>query len=205
MTTWRVQDVMTTEVITAPEDAPVADPIEHIRAIYYYQAITQDFGDIGYQLLIDEAGMADTLTLDTAIRYTLHHGGRVCLVGDDQQLAAIGAGGIITDLQRTYGAVQLTQLHRFADRATAVRSVDRSAGEHLLGLARELLERRPEPGPVSLVHGDCKPSQFLLADDLVAVLDLDHCGIADPAYDVGNFVASLRQGAVRAGAGGARR
>ncbi len=37
------------------------------------------------------------------------------MVGDDQQLAAIGAGGILTDLQRTYGAVRLTQLHRFTD------------------------------------------------------------------------------------------
>ena len=39
----------------------------------------------------------------------------MCLVGDDQQLGAIGAGGILTDLQRTYGAVRLTQLHRFTD------------------------------------------------------------------------------------------
>jgi ATP-dependent exoDNAse (exonuclease V) alpha subunit len=66
-------------------------------------------------LLIDEAGMADTPTLDTAIGHILRHGGRVCLVGDDQQLSAIGAGGILTDLQNTYGAVRLTQLHRFAD------------------------------------------------------------------------------------------
>jgi conjugative relaxase-like TrwC/TraI family protein len=66
-------------------------------------------------LLIDEAGMADTPTLDTAIGHTIERGGRVCLVGDDQQLGAIGAGGILTDLQRTYGAIRLTQLHRFAD------------------------------------------------------------------------------------------
>ena len=46
-------------------------------------------------LLIDEAGMADTLTLDTAIGHVLDRGGRVCLVGDDQQLGAIGAGGIL--------------------------------------------------------------------------------------------------------------
>src|SRR5215211_5192682 len=64
-------------------------------------------------LLIDEAGMADTPTLDTAISHTLRQGGRVCLVGDDQQLGAIGAGGILTDLQNTHGTVWLTQLHRF--------------------------------------------------------------------------------------------
>ena len=51
-------------------------------------------------LLIDEAGMADTLTLDTAIGHVLDRGGRVCLVGDDRQLGAVGAGGILTDLAR---------------------------------------------------------------------------------------------------------
>jgi aminoglycoside phosphotransferase (APT) family kinase protein len=29
--------------------------------------------------------------------------------------------------------------------------------------------------------------------DHVALLDFDHCGMADPASDVGNFLASLRQ------------
>jgi hypothetical protein len=32
------------------------DPAATVRAIYYYQAITRDWGDIGYNLLIDEAG-----------------------------------------------------------------------------------------------------------------------------------------------------
>jgi hypothetical protein len=43
-------------------------------------------------LIIDEAGMADTLTLDTAVQFAIRRGGSVRLVGDDQQLAAIGAG-----------------------------------------------------------------------------------------------------------------
>jgi conjugative relaxase-like TrwC/TraI family protein len=81
-------------------------------------------------LLIDEAGMADTPTLDTAIGHTLRHGGRVCLVGDDQQLGAIGAGGIITDLQNTYGAVRLTQLHRFADPDEAAATLLVRDGQH---------------------------------------------------------------------------
>jgi hypothetical protein len=33
----------------------------------------------------------------------------VCLVGDDQQLGAIGAGGILADLDAVHGAVRLTQ------------------------------------------------------------------------------------------------
>ena len=66
-------------------------------------------------LLIDEAGMADTLTLDTAVTHVLEQGGRVCLVGDDRQLGAVGAGGILADLDAAHGAVRLTQLHRFTD------------------------------------------------------------------------------------------
>lgn len=32
------------------------DPAATVRAIYFFHAVTQDFGDIGYHLLIDEAG-----------------------------------------------------------------------------------------------------------------------------------------------------
>ena len=71
-------------------------------------------------LLIGEAGMADTLTLNTAVTHVLKQGGRVCLVGDDQQLGAIGAGGILADLEAAHGAVRLTQLHRFTDPDEAV-------------------------------------------------------------------------------------
>jgi hypothetical protein len=43
--------------------------------------------------VIDEAGMADTLSLDTAVRLIIGRGGSVRLIGDDHQLAAICAGG----------------------------------------------------------------------------------------------------------------
>jgi hypothetical protein len=66
-------------------------------------------------VIIDEAGMADTLSLDTAVQFIIGRGGSVRLVGDDQQLAAIGAGGVLRDIQASYGAVRLTELHRFTD------------------------------------------------------------------------------------------
>ena len=50
-------------------------------------------------VIIDEAGMADTLSLDTAVQFVIGRGGSVRLVGDDQQLAAIGAGGVLRDIQ----------------------------------------------------------------------------------------------------------
>jgi AAA domain-containing protein len=70
-------------------------------------------------VIIDEAGMADTLSLDTAVQFIICRGGSIRLVGDDQQLAAVGAGGVLRDIQASYGAVRLTELHRFTDPAEA--------------------------------------------------------------------------------------
>jgi conjugative relaxase-like TrwC/TraI family protein len=74
-------------------------------------------------IIIDEAGMADTLSLDTAVRFAIDRGASVRLVGDDQQLAAIGAGGVLRDITNIHGALQLTELHRFTDRAEAQASL----------------------------------------------------------------------------------
>ena len=70
-------------------------------------------------VIIDEAGMADTLSLDTAVQFIIGRGGSVRLIGDDQQLAAIGAGGVLRDIQASHGALRLTELHRFTDPAEA--------------------------------------------------------------------------------------
>jgi conjugative relaxase-like TrwC/TraI family protein len=74
-------------------------------------------------LIIDEAGMADTLTLDTAVQFAINRGANVRLIGDDQQLGAIGAGGVLRDIKHTYGALLLTELHRFTDPAEASASL----------------------------------------------------------------------------------
>jgi AAA domain len=74
-------------------------------------------------VIIDEAGMADTLSLDTAVQFAIGRGASVRLVGDDQQLAAIGAGGVLRDIQQSQGALHLTELHRFTDSAEAAASL----------------------------------------------------------------------------------
>jgi hypothetical protein len=74
-------------------------------------------------LIIEEAGMADTLTLDTTVQFAIGRGASVRLVGDDQQLAAIGAGGVLRDIQHAHGALHLTELHRFANPAEAAASL----------------------------------------------------------------------------------
>ncbi len=70
-------------------------------------------------VIIDEAGMADTLSLDTAVQFIIGRGGSIRLIGDDQQLAAIGAGGVLRDIENSHGAVRLSELHRFTDPAEA--------------------------------------------------------------------------------------
>ena len=63
--------------------------------------------------------MADNLLLDATVQFIIGRGGSIRLVGDDQQLAAIGAGGVLRDIQANYGVLRLTQLHRFTDPAEA--------------------------------------------------------------------------------------
>jgi conjugative relaxase-like TrwC/TraI family protein len=74
-------------------------------------------------LIIDEAGMADTLTLDIAVQFAISRGASVRLVGDDQQLAAIGAGGVLRDIKQSHGALHLAELHRFTDPTEAAASL----------------------------------------------------------------------------------
>lgn len=81
--------------------------------------------DIGPETLvvIDEAGMADTLSLDSAVQFVLDRGANVRLIGDDQQLAAIGAGGVLRDIDATHGSLRLSELMRFADPAEGAASL----------------------------------------------------------------------------------
>ena len=72
---------------------------------------------------IDEAGMADTPTLDRIITACTRTGARVRLIGDDQQLAAIGAGGVLRDIASTHGAQRLSEVVRFDDPIEATASL----------------------------------------------------------------------------------
>jgi len=80
-------------------------------------------------VIIDEAGMADTISLDQAVTYILQRGGSVRLIGDDQQLAAIGAGGVLREIQATQGALRLTELLRFTDPAEGSASLALREGQ----------------------------------------------------------------------------
>ena len=91
------------------------------------------------------------------------------------------------------------ELVRFGERAERIATVHPQLGAAAAALADHLvdLHRTLPPARTGPVHGDCKPSQFLLSGNRVVLLDLDHLGIAEQATDVGTFLASLRQQAVR--------
>jgi conjugative relaxase-like TrwC/TraI family protein len=70
-------------------------------------------------VLMDEAGMAGTPELARLVGHAIRAGASVRLVGDDRQLAAIGAGGVLRDLAETTPVATLDVAVRFADPAEA--------------------------------------------------------------------------------------
>jgi len=69
-------------------------------------------------VVVDEAGMASTPDLARMVAFVVQAGGSVRLVGDDRQLTAISAGGLLRDLAASHGAVSLTQVVRFTEADT---------------------------------------------------------------------------------------
>jgi aminoglycoside phosphotransferase (APT) family kinase protein len=121
-------------------------------------------------------------------------------------LAALHQVEVDSDRLRPVAA----ELERFKQRSAQIMNVAPRIGADLYKLAQALpawLDRLPAWGAETcLVHGDCKPSQFFMTPGsqdergiapAVALLDFDHCGMADPAADVGNFLATLRQLGIR--------
>ena len=112
-------------------------------------------------------------------------------------LAALHTARVSAKHDRSVAA----ELARFEQRAAKVATVNTDLGAQLSGLTAALRgssKYLQEWGSeLSFIHGDCKPSQFLIGPAHVALLDFDHCGMADPASDVGMFLASLRQFSIR--------
>ncbi len=110
--------------------------------------------------------------------------------------AAVHTAGLSTDRERPIEK----ELKRFGKRAAQAAEVDPVAGGRMGELAAALpawLDRLPEwDAEIGLVHGDCKHSQCMVTPDGIAILDFDHCGMADPATDIGTYLATLRQLAI---------
>lgn len=80
-------------------------------------------------IIVDEAGMASTEDLDVLIAFAQTRGAAVRLVGDDQQLASISAGGVLRDIAHESGALTLSQVVRFSDGAEGAASLALREGD----------------------------------------------------------------------------
>src|SRR5206468_11413444 len=66
-----------------------------------------------------------------------------------------------------------------------------------LGSVRRLVDIGPEEGPFVASHGGFRTDQLLLVRDEPVIIDLDGLCWANPARDLGNFLAHLRWKAIR--------
>jgi len=80
-------------------------------------------------VILDEAGMAGTVELARAAEWIADRGAVLRLVGDDAQLSAVGAGGVLRDIAETAGALTLSQVVRFTDPAEGAASLALRAGQ----------------------------------------------------------------------------
>jgi aminoglycoside phosphotransferase len=93
---------------------------------------------------------------------------------------------------------RLASLRRKVAEACQVRPELTQALEARLESVSRLAEE-PPPDELVLVHGGCHLREVLVDDDRVSIVDLDTLCAADPALDVGNFLADLRWKGLRAG------
>lgn len=99
-------------------------------------------------IIVDEAGMASTKDLALLTRFANERGAVIRLVGDDQQLAAIEAGGILRDIAHETGAVRLTEVMRFNNPTEGEASIGlREGNKNALGFYT--LNERIHPVAVS--------------------------------------------------------
>ena len=96
-------------------------------------------------LIVDEAGKASTFDLDAVIGYALARGASVRLVGDDQQLASISAGGVISDIAARHETLTLSTVVRFADPGESAASLAMREGDPA-GIAYYIDHRRVHVG-----------------------------------------------------------
>lgn len=108
-------------------------------------------------------------------------------------LAAVHTAELSVDRQRPIAE----ELEHFVERALRAATVSPVAGVPLIRLAETLpawYDKLAGWGAeMRLTHGDCKPSQIMINGEAIAILDFDNCGMADPASDVGTYLATLRQ------------
>ncbi|WP_052947180.1 MobF family relaxase [Dermacoccus sp. PE3] len=101
----------------------------HIRGGAGEAPAWMDTIDENTMVIIDEAGMAGTENLATAIQFLNARGAQVRLIGDDQQLASPAAGGALRNIKTDVGALTLSEVVRFTTPGEAEASLAVRAGK----------------------------------------------------------------------------
>jgi len=113
-------------------------------------------------VVVDEAGATATQDLACIVTTVVAAGGSVRLVGDDQQLGPVGAGGLLRDLVGAHGAARLGEVVRFIH-------PDSGARNHVEGAAS-----------LALRDGDLTALAYYADRGRLHVGDLSSC--VDQAY-----------------------
>jgi ATP-dependent exoDNAse (exonuclease V), alpha subunit - helicase superfamily I member len=90
-------------------------------------------------VIIDEAGMAETRVLAPVLERIEAIGGKAVLIGDPQQLPAVGAGGLFAGIVERHGAIVLKENRRQHDELErrALEAVRAGIGREYLAFAEQ--------------------------------------------------------------------
>lgn len=124
----------------------------------------------GCVLVVDEAGMAETRVLTPLLRLIDDAGGKAILVGDPNQLPAVGAGGLFPALCDRLGAIGISENHRQHD------PLERDALAHLrTGEPEPYLTHAASSGRLHL-EDDATSSRSRLLEDWWQAAERDVSG-----------------------------
>ncbi|TLY44917.1 MAG: aminoglycoside phosphotransferase family protein [Nitrospirae bacterium] len=94
-------------------------------------------------------------------------------------------------LQRYDFAAEIREIQRDSAHIPALLPPEGAAIGAILDRAQALHERLPQEPP-TFTHRDFKCEHLLVAPRGLTLIDLDRCALADPAFDVGKFLADLQ-------------
>lgn len=127
---------------------------------------------------------------------------------DESALAAMVDGAAHVAAWMHGSGVAVDRPHRLDDDLARVRGTIGMIREDAPILAAWLtavveslgaIARRTVSQPLVLAHGDFTPSQLMLDGSMTGVLDFDRLCVAEPAFDLGRFLAYLRVALAKVG------
>jgi aminoglycoside phosphotransferase (APT) family kinase protein len=98
---------------------------------------------------------------------------------------------LASELERHDLAGEVKAIARTSEHIRALLPAAGATIEAILERAQTVHARLP-PEPPTFAHGDFKADHLLVAPDGLRLIDFDSCCLADPALDVGKFLADLQ-------------